>query len=357
MAESKKKTAGTASKSTSAKSKTSLKKTPAKAKKPTAAEQEALQAQFKERRRFWSLILFFFGVFEIIVTFIKGDGLWGKLYSFNRGMLGMSVFVFGFFVIYMALSIAGEKSRSSVISRAIQGGAMFFLLAGAAQIFFGGEIVGESFLQKLKCLYTQGTELEGGGVAGAVLGWSMQALFGDIGSKIMIVMLILLCTLLLSNLTLPQVFRGIARPFVGAAKALKEDSSERAAERGVSAYESKPLMQAPDPDYAQYDGYTASVQQEQLRAQDSRRAAPRQNVNTPAKKPRKKRSIDFAKVHQAQLERISCQRYCLTRIPRKRNGQAKNLKTPKRRNCLRKRRRKAGSQSRIRRTRLPHAPK
>ena len=113
---------------------TKTKKTSA-AKKPAPKEQEAMAAKFRERRRFWSLIMFFFGIFEIIVTFVEGDGLWKGLYRFNRGMLGMSVFVFGFFVIYMALSIASEKSKSAVIARAVQGAVMFFLLSGAAQIF------------------------------------------------------------------------------------------------------------------------------------------------------------------------------------------------------------------------------
>ena len=100
MAESaKKKTSGTSAKSGTGRGKGAGTKTSSSAKKPSAKEQEAMQAQFRERRRFWSLILFFFGIFEVIVTFVKGDGLWGALYRFNRGMLGMSVFVFGFFVI------------------------------------------------------------------------------------------------------------------------------------------------------------------------------------------------------------------------------------------------------------------
>ena len=285
----KKKTSGT-SKTAAAK-----KKKPAAPKKPTVKEQEAMQAQFREKRRFWSLILFFFGIFEVIVTFVEGDGLWNGLYRFNRGMLGMSVFVFGFFVIYMALSIASEKSKSAVIARAIQGGVMFFLLSGAAQIFFGGEITGTGFLMKIKKLYLEGVELHGGGVAGAVVGWTMQALFGSIGSKIIIVMLILLFTLLLSDLTLPQLFRAIAKPFIGAAKALKEDSDERTAYRDYSIPDD--VYRAADPDFAHYDG----LEPEPVRL-EKQPPAPRERQRDPKRK--KKRPIDFAKVHQAQLERI-----------------------------------------------------
>ena len=82
----------------------------AREKKPTAKQLEEMeQARFRERRRFWSFIMFFYGIFELIVTFVKGDGLWNALYDLNRGLLGASVFVFGIFIIYLALTIASEK--------------------------------------------------------------------------------------------------------------------------------------------------------------------------------------------------------------------------------------------------------
>ena len=146
MAQSKGKTA---EKKPSAAKKTSAGKTAAKsstakstASKAVSSKQDDIKAaKFKERRRFWSLVMFFFGIFEVILTFIKGDGLWKKMYELNRGMLGASVFVFGLFIIYMALSIASEKSRNAVIARAFQGTVMFFLLSGAAQIFFGNTMI------------------------------------------------------------------------------------------------------------------------------------------------------------------------------------------------------------------------
>lgn len=271
MAQTSKKTAGkTAAKKTSSRT---AKSSGAK----TAKQQDAKQAQFKERRRFWSLVLFFFGIFEIILTFIKGEGLWKRLYDLNRGMLGASVFVFGIFIIYMALSIASEKSRSAVIARAVQGMVMFFLLSGAAQIFFGNEIHGATLMTKLGRLYDDGVKLKGGGVAGAVLGMSLRSLFGSVGAKILIVLLIVLFALLLSDLTLPQIIHAMTRPIVGGAKALKENAAERAYERDLEGYYDIPeeLMEEP-------------------------------HAPEPAPEPRrrKKRSIDFAKVHKAQIDKI-----------------------------------------------------
>ena len=80
------KKSGTA-KTGAAKSSSAAKKTGGKAstsKKAQAAADAKKAARAKENRRFWSYILFFVGIFELFATFIKGDGLWNKLYCFNK---------------------------------------------------------------------------------------------------------------------------------------------------------------------------------------------------------------------------------------------------------------------------------
>ncbi len=261
-----------------AESKNSSKTAAKSAAKPTGgrAKKTKEAAQFSERRRFWSLILFFFGIFEIIITFVKGDGLWDILYDFNRGMFGASVFVFGVFIIYLSLTIASERSKSAVISRALQGIAMIFLLSGAAQIFFGRRIEGASMLLKLRGLYIDGTTLHGGGLAGALFGWSLLSLFGKTGAAIIIVMLILLFTLLLSNVTLPQLIGFLTRPFVSSARALSEDRAEREA--------------------------IAAERYEQRQLEASEQAA--DEAVLPERPRRKKRRVDIAKIHKMQMDKI-----------------------------------------------------
>lgn len=273
MADSKKSTS-TKSTAKSAPKRTAAPKSGAKtAKKPS--QKEIQDAAFRERRRFWSLILFFFGIFEIILTFVKGDGLWKILYDFNRGMLGASVFVFGIFIIYMALSLASEKSKSAVISRAVQGLVMIFLLSGAAQIFFGRPIEGAGFWLKLRGLYLDGVTLHGGGLAGALFGWSLLSLFKKTGAAIIIVMLIVLFALLLSEVTLPQLLRALSKPFVGGAKAISEDRAERAAER----------------EYAQMYADEEPTSDEDWEIPRTRRE-------------KKKRSHDYAALYKKQQEKI-----------------------------------------------------
>ena len=59
----------------------------------------------RENRRFWSYILFFFGILELLITFVEGDGLWKWLHELNRGLFGVTVFLFAPMIIYVALMI------------------------------------------------------------------------------------------------------------------------------------------------------------------------------------------------------------------------------------------------------------
>lgn len=182
----------------------------------------------QENRRFWSYILFFYGILEFFITFVKGDGLWTRLYEFNRGVFGISVFLFAPLIIYVAVLIATDKSHNTVVAKVVEGLILMFLISGAAQILFVGSVEGVGFISKLKNLYYDGTELNGGGLAGALLGWPLLAAFKRVGAAIVIILLAFTFIMLLTNITLPQLFGFLTKPFVGSYKAVSREREERA---------------------------------------------------------------------------------------------------------------------------------
>ena len=234
------KKSGTA-KTGAAKSSSAAKKTGGKAstsKKAQAAADAKKAARAKENRRFWSYILFFVGIFELFATFIKGDGLWNKLYCFNRGVFGISVFLFAPMLIYVALMIASDYNKNKVLAKLIEGSVLMLLFSGAAQILQVGSVEGASFLRKVEWLYDNGVKLKGGGVASAFLGWPLLAAFKRVGAAIIILLMAFTFIMLLTDITLPQLFRAISKPFRSGVKAVNEDRydrAERAAERSEAA--------------------------------------------------------------------------------------------------------------------------
>lgn len=184
----------------------------------------------RENRRFWSYILFFFGILELLITFVEGDGLWKWLHELNRGLFGVTVFLFAPMIIYVALMIASDVTHNKVIAKVVEGSVLMLLISGMAQIIQVGSVDGSSFWLKLVGLFNDGKQLRGGGLASALLGWPLLSLFKRVGAGIVIVLVAFTFIMLLTNVTLPQLLKAISKAFVKSYEAVNEERIERAAQ-------------------------------------------------------------------------------------------------------------------------------
>jgi S-DNA-T family DNA segregation ATPase FtsK/SpoIIIE len=184
----------------------------------------------RENRRFWSYILFFFGILELLITFVEGDGLWKWLHELNRGLFGVTVFLFAPMIIYVALMIASDVTHNKVIAKVVEGSVLMLLISGMAQIIQVGSVDGSSFWLKLVGLFNDGKQLRGGGLASALLGWPLLSLFKRVGAGIVIVLVAFTFIMLLTNVTLPQLLKAVSKPFVKTYEAVNEERIERAAQ-------------------------------------------------------------------------------------------------------------------------------
>ena len=182
----------------------------------------------RENRRFWSYILFFFGILELLITFVEGDGLWKWLHELNRGLFGVTVFLFAPMIIYVALMIASDVTHNKVIAKV--GSVLMLLISGMAQIIQVGSVDGSSFWLKLVGLFNDGKQLRGGGLASALLGWPLLSLFKRVGAGIVIVLVAFTFIMLLTNVTLPQLLKAVSKPFIKSYEAVNEERIERAAQ-------------------------------------------------------------------------------------------------------------------------------
>ena len=184
----------------------------------------------RENRRFWSYILFFFGILELLITFVEGDGLWKWLHELNRGLFGVTVFLFAPIIIYVALMIASDVTHNKVIAKVVEGSVLMLLISGMAQIIQVGSVDGSSFWLKLVGLFNDGKQLRGGGLASALLGWPLLSLFKRVGAGIVIVLVAFTFIMLLTNVTLPQLLKAVSKPFIKSYEAVNEERIERAAQ-------------------------------------------------------------------------------------------------------------------------------
>lgn len=224
-----------ANKQTAAKKKPAQKPAPA-AKKNTKPQSKPAQSNSmtavreRENRRFWSYILFFLGILDLLITFVEGDGLWKWLHELNRGLFGVTVFLFAPMMIYVALMIASDVTHNKVIAKVVEGSVLMLLISGMAQIIQVGSVDGSSLWLKLVGLFNDGKNLRGGGLASALLGWPLLALFKRVGAGIVIVLVAFTFIMLLTNVTLPQLLKAVSKPFVKSYEAVNEERIERAAQ-------------------------------------------------------------------------------------------------------------------------------
>ena len=184
----------------------------------------------RENRRFWSYILFFFGILELLITFVEGDGLWKWLHELNRGLFGVTVFLFAPMIIYVALMIASDVTHNKAIAKVVEGSVLMLLISGMAQIIQVGSVDGSSFWLILVGLFNDGKQLRGGGLASALLGWPLLSLFKRVGAGIVIVLVAFTFIMLLTNVTLPQLLKAVSKPFIKSYEAVNEERIERAAQ-------------------------------------------------------------------------------------------------------------------------------
>ncbi|MBO5576541.1 MAG: DNA translocase FtsK [Ruminococcus sp.] len=260
------KSSGASAKSTSAKKKSTA--ASSKTSKAQAAQKAKEAARAKEKRRFWSYILFFFGIFELFATFIKGDGLWRKLFDLNRGVFGISVFLFAPLIIYVALMIASDYNKNAVVAKMIEGGVLMLLFSGAAQILQVGTVQGASLSAKIKWLYENGQKLRGGGVASAVLGMPLLSAFKRVGAAIIILLVAFTFIMLLTDITLPQLLKAITKPFKSGYDAVNEDRYTRAEK---AAEKEREAQQAPEAEPVKKLRRNKKVQQQEIENKPLRR--------------------------------------------------------------------------------------
>ena len=194
-------------------------------------KEEMLKAQ-KAHRRNASIVLFAIGVLLLLFSIIglissivspDNVNLLDAIYFFLCGMFGAVVFATGPIVIYVAILIASDRSRTSILTKVLQIMGGIILLCTAIQIIFVGT-VGENTANLFEAIgkqYTDGINLRGGGVIAALPAW-LLLLFGNVGAIILIVLICFVFVMIISRKTLMEFLNAVGKPVKKAANTAKE---------------------------------------------------------------------------------------------------------------------------------------
>lgn len=180
------------------------------AKKATTTKKENAAAQ-SARYQAAAVLLFASAVLLLCLVLIPGASLWGWLHSGILGLFGICAYILPFLIGYLAVLCAMEKTVGSVRAKLWQTVTLIVMLGSAIQIF-SQNIDGVSYFPALREAFIAGTEYRGGGIMGALLGYVLEYLFTDVGSKIIIILLVFVFLMLVTGTTIISLVKTLWSP-------------------------------------------------------------------------------------------------------------------------------------------------
>lgn len=167
----------------------------------------------KRRRHIATVIMFAVGIFLTLAAVIpagEGEG-WRAFFDFMHGVFGYSAFVVGPLIIFVAVRLSATSGDPKLAKDIVMSVAGILLLCAAVQIFFVGSTPGENLGEVIANLYKDGKEFHGGGVFALFIG-GLLLLLGRMGASIIIVLMILVCIMLFSGLTVADFTKKVSKP-------------------------------------------------------------------------------------------------------------------------------------------------
>lgn len=181
---------------------------------------ELLAANAK-RRHTISVVMFALGLLVLALACI-GDAAaekpsaWDSLHGFLFGVFGITSFLVGPVLIYIAVMISADMTKKTVAKRMFQLLLLILLLCASAQVFFVGSVgkpgaEGATPGDTIAYVYEQGKGLSGGGAAGLVLGAPLL-LFGQVGAIIILILVAFVAVMIITDKSLADLFNMFRKP-------------------------------------------------------------------------------------------------------------------------------------------------
>ncbi len=189
---------------------------------------------FSFNKQLTAIILFAVSVLWFCLAIIEAGGLWGGLRTFLFGMFGFFSFVFPLLLLVVTVLLALDKTEGKAKTYIIEATVLIFLVCSIWHIaqcnpestYF------EAIKDAYNVYYIDGSML-GSGVLGAALGGLFLLVTG--GSKpaalIIIAIVLFVLIMVMTKLTLGNLFRGISKPV----KKVGEFTSEKISEYNEKA--------------------------------------------------------------------------------------------------------------------------
>ncbi len=183
-----------------------------KSTKKSAAKKPARRTAASEsaRRQIRGVVLFASAVLLLCLAIIPGGSLWGWLHNAVMGLFGLSAYILPLLLGYLAIGLAMERPIDwrvkpwHIIT--------FTVILSALIQIFRQDVAELTFLQALQEAYRDGAAYHGMGAMGTVIGFGLEYLFTDTGSKIILFLFLFVFLMLITGTSLIDLFKALWKP-------------------------------------------------------------------------------------------------------------------------------------------------
>ena len=183
-----------------------------KTQKKSNTKNKSLENSTKVKTQEISILLFASSILLSCLILIKGENVWTFLHNFILGLFGVSAFLLPILLCYTAFAIL-VSNNSKINLKIWQSVSIIFLFSTTTYLFSNeGKYFEENYFKTLAQLYKSGMTNKGSGLVSGILGVPCVAAFGEVGAKIIILLLLFVAIMLLTGTNLVQLFKAISKP-------------------------------------------------------------------------------------------------------------------------------------------------
>ena len=184
----------------------------AKRKRSTKKSQtKTTAAQRDTRRQMRAVILLAVALLLLCVAIIPGENVWTWMHETLLGLFSFSAYLLPVALGAHAITLAMDKDGRSINIRILECVAFVVMLMSTVYVF-ATDATEVSYFQAISDAFIKGREVYGGAVLGSLLGWPAEAAFGDIGAKIVLILLMFVFFMLVTGTTVLQLLRAMRKP-------------------------------------------------------------------------------------------------------------------------------------------------
>lgn len=181
----------------------------------SAVKQENTRETLRLSNQVLSIIIFAVAIFLMCLVFVKGENVWLFLHNFIMGLFGKNAILWPVILFYVSsMTALSSKPKNRVGIKVILSIVVILLFCTAIYIFGNKtDFLNLGYFKTLSELYKRGMQNKGAGIFSGILGIPMVYLFGEVGSEILISLMLFVSIMFLTGTSLEKLYSIIKKLF------------------------------------------------------------------------------------------------------------------------------------------------